>query len=120
MVVFFFLILFFFSHVNAIDIDNSDVNSTLKIIPENGIFSHNEIYYLGIKINLDDGWKTYWKNPGDAGASIDVSIESRDINKFEILYPLPKEYTDHSVKTIGYENEVIFPIKLRKSKKNLC
>ena len=114
MVVFFFLILFFFSHVNAIDIDNSDVNSTLKIIPENGIFSHNEIYYLGIKINLDDGWKTYWKNPGDAGSGINLKMENqKNILDYKILYPFPKSYMDHGVKTIGYENEVIFPIELQ-------
>ncbi len=114
MVVFFFLILFFFSHVNAINIDNSDVNSTLKIIPENGIFSHNEIYYLGIKINLDDGWKTYWKNPGDAGSGINLKIENqKNILDYKILYPFPKSYMDHGVKTIGYENEVIFPIELQ-------
>ena len=59
MIIFFFLILFFCSNVNAIDIDNSDINSTLRIIPENNIFSHNENFYFGIKINLDDGWKKY-------------------------------------------------------------
>ena len=61
MIIFFFLILFFGSNVNAIDIDNSDVNSTLTIIPENNISSHNDNFYFGIKINLDEGWKTYWK-----------------------------------------------------------
>ena len=52
MIIFFFLILFFGSNVNAIDIDNSDINSTLRIIPENNISSHNDNFYFGIKINL--------------------------------------------------------------------
>ena len=118
MIIFFFLILFFGSNVNAIDIDNSDVNSTLTIIPENNISSHNDNFYFGIKINLDDGWKTYWKNPGDAGSGIKLKMENqKNILDYKILYPFPKSYTDHGVKTIGYENEVVFPIELQVKEK---
>ena len=113
----FLIILLFFKSSLAINIKDNNINSSLEIIPQNKVFQYGDYLYLGIKITLAEGWKTYWKNPGDAGASIDVSIESKDINKFEILFPLPKEYTDHSVKTIGYENEVIFPIKLKIDKK---
>ena len=113
----FLIILLFFKSSLAINIKDNNINSSLEIVPQNKVFQYDDYLYLGIKITLAEGWKTYWKNPGDAGASIDVSIESKDINDFEILYPLPKEYTDHSVKTIGYENEVIFPIKLKIDKK---
>ena len=113
----FLIILLFFKSSLAINIKDNNINSSLEIVPQNKVFQYGDYLFLGIKITLAEGWKTYWKNPGDAGASIDVSIESKDINKFEILFPLPKEYTDHSVKTIGYENEVIFPIKLKIDKK---
>ena len=117
MKVFFLIILLLFKSSFAINIKDNNLNSNLEIIPKNKVFQYGEHLYLGIKITLAEGWKTYWKNPGDAGAPINVSIESKDINEYEILYPLPKEYIDHSVKTIGYENEVIFPIKLKIDKK---
>ena len=37
----------------------------------------------------------------------------KNILDYKILYPFPKSYMDHGVKTIGYENEVIFPIELQ-------
>ena len=60
------------------------------------------------------------KTPGDAGASINLKMENKkNILDHNILYPFPKSYTDHGVKTIGYENEVIFPVELKiKEKKN--
>ncbi len=117
----FLIILLFFKSSLAINIKDNNINSSFEIVPQNKVFQYGDYFYLGIKITLAEGWKTYWKNPGDAGASIDVEIESEDINEFEILHPLPKEYIDHSVKTIGYENEVIFPIKLKldKNKKKI-
>lgn len=114
MILFFFFTLFIFNAASSIDIDNSIPHSYLKIIPDNYVINHNDKYYFGIKINLDDGWKTYWKNPGDAGASINLKMENKkNILDHNILYPFPKSYTDHGVKTIGYENEVIFPVELK-------
>ena len=114
MILFFFFTLFIFNAASSIDIDNSIPHSSLKIIPDNYVINHNDKYYFGIKINLDDGWKTYWKNPGDAGASINLKMENKkNILDHNILYPFPKSYTDHGVKTIGYENEVIFPVELK-------
>ena len=118
MILFFFFTLFIFNAASSIDIDNSIPHSYLKIIPDNYVINHNDKYYFGIKINLDDGWKTYWKNPGDAGASINLKMENKkNILDHNILYPFPKSYTDHGVKTIGYENEVIFPVELKIKKK---
>lgn len=114
MILFFLIILLIFNTASSIDIDNSIPHSSLKIIPDNYVINHNDKYYFGIKINLDDGWKTYWKNPGDAGASINLKMENKkNILDHNILYPFPKSYTDHGVKTIGYENEVIFPVELK-------
>ena len=114
MILFFFFTLFIFNAASSIDIDNSITHSYLKIIPDNYVINHNDKYYFGIKINLDNGWKTYWKNPGDAGASINLKMENKkNILDHNILYPFPKSYTDHGVKTIGYENEVIFPVELK-------
>ena len=83
----FLIILLFFKSSLAINIKDNNIHSSLEIIPQNKVFQYGDYLYLGIKITLAEGWKTYWKNPGDAGASIDVSIESSDINEFEILYP---------------------------------
>tara|TARA_Y100000991_G_C21963183_1_gene345547 strand:- start:102 stop:2063 length:1962 start_codon:yes stop_codon:yes gene_type:complete len=114
MIVLFFLILLIFSNTYSIDIEDSNFNSNLQIVPEKNIFIHNDNYYFGVKIMLNNGWKTYWKNPGDAGSAIKLNFQNmQNILAYEILYPMPKFYTDHGVKTIGYENEIIFPVELK-------
>ena len=116
MIVLFFLVLLFFSNVHSINIDDSEFNSTLQVIPEKSAFFHNNNFYFGIKIELEDGWKTYWKNPGDAGSAIKLDLKNKvNILEYEVLFPFPKYYSDHEVKTIGYEKEIIFPVKFRVS-----
>ena len=74
MIVLFFLILLIFSNTYSIDIEDSNFNSNLQIVPEKNIFIHNDNYYFGVKIMLNNGWKTYWKNPGDAGSAIKLNF----------------------------------------------
>ncbi len=114
MVVLFLLILLISTNSHAINIDDLDSNSNLQILPKNHILIHNDKYYFGIKITLNNGWKTYWKNPGDAGSSIKIEFDNKqNILDHRILYPFPSSYLDHGVRTIGYENEIVFPIELK-------
>ena len=79
-------------------------------------FLVEENYYFGVKIELQKGWKTYWKNPGDAGAPITIELKDSSIeNKLKVLFPFPEKFTDHGVSTIGYEDQVIFPVRIQKN-----
>ncbi len=105
--------LVFFSKSYSIEVQKDLQKSSLQIIPSKQILKYENEFYIGIKIILDKGWKTYWKNPGDAGLPVKLRWSSKEnIKKYEILYPFPKKYIDHGVLTIGYENEIIFPIKI--------
>jgi DsbC/DsbD-like thiol-disulfide interchange protein len=67
----------------------------------------------GVQLRMDPGWKTYWKNPGDSGVppSFDWS-GSKNLKQAELLYPAPHSFADASGTAIGYEDEVVFPVKL--------
>ena len=100
------------------DFFNENSHSTVEIINQDELYFYNNFHYLGIKINLQDGWKTYWKNPGDAGAApAIVWKESDGLKESEILFPFPEKFIDHGVNTIGYEKTVVFPVKLKFDKK---
>ena len=49
---------------------------------------------IGFQIRLAQGWKTYWRSPGDAGMppQLDWS-ESQNLEDAEILWPAPKRFT---------------------------
>ncbi len=63
---------------------------------------------LGIKFELEKGWHTYWKNPGDAGegASIEWDLP-KGLSASEILWPGPERIPVDPLMTFGYNDEVI-------------
>lgn len=73
--------------------------------------------WLGVRVKLGPGWKTYWRSPGDSGlpSEFDWSA-SKNIAEAETLWPAPHRMEIQGVETIGYTQEVVFPIKVRASK----
>ena len=70
-----------------------------------------------VEIAMPEGWKTYWRNPGDAGGlppHFDFS-QSKNLSKARVLYPAPKRLTDEAGATIGYKGNVLFPVELEAS-----
>lgn len=113
---FYFLFLYIVGTTEAFTLNVSGENkySKLEIINNGNLIKYDKDYFFGIKITLEDGWKTYWKNPGDSGAAIYLewnSLKYDNINS-KIIFPIPKKYIDMGIETIGYEKEVIFPIKI--------
>ena len=67
----------------------------------------------GIQLRLDPGWKTYWRNPGDSGVPPRFDwAGSKNLKKAEVLYPAPHRFADAGGSAIGYDGEVLFPVRL--------
>lgn len=70
--------------------------------------------YVFVEVELPKGWKTYWRNPGDAGGlppRFDWS-GSENLESATVLYPAPLRLTDEAGDTIGYKDKVIFPVRV--------
>ncbi|MFL2543057.1 MAG: protein-disulfide reductase DsbD family protein [Alphaproteobacteria bacterium] len=68
---------------------------------------------IGLQYEMDPGWKTYWKSPGDGGFAQNISWEnSSNINNLEVLWPTPEKFQILGLTSLGYQNNVIFPLKL--------
>jgi DsbC/DsbD-like thiol-disulfide interchange protein len=68
----------------------------------------------GIGIQLQPGWKTYWRNPGDSGVPprIDFS-KSENVESVTILWPAPKKFPDGAGGTsLGYQKQVLLPLRI--------
>ena len=77
--------------------------------------SHSGAVLLGgIAFQLEPGWKTYWRTPGDSGVPprFDFS-KSENIEAVTILWPAPTKFDDgaggHSV---GYHNQIVLPLRI--------
>ena len=64
----------------------------------------------GVLIELEEGWKTYWRMPGEAGIPPEFSWKTSVPAEVDVLFPVPGRYADASGETVGYQREVVFPV----------
>jgi DsbC/DsbD-like thiol-disulfide interchange protein len=68
----------------------------------------------GIGFQLQPGWKTYWRTPGDSGVPprFDFS-KSENVEAVTVLWPAPSKFDDgaggHS---LGYHNQFVLPLRI--------
>jgi DsbC/DsbD-like thiol-disulfide interchange protein len=68
----------------------------------------------GIQIILEDGWKTYWRNPGDGGIPPVFNwAGSQNLASANVQFPTPQRYQDSYGTSMGYKHSVVFPISLQ-------
>lgn len=67
-------------------------------------------YLLGFRLKLQPGWKTYWRIPGDAGVPPEITAKGGNLEGFDVFHPMPLRIRDEAGETIGYHDEVVFPI----------
>lgn len=90
-----------------------------------GVLAHSEVRLLrgefdgeswsaGVEIDLAEGWKTYWRMPGEAGIAPHFDwAGSQNVADVELRWPAPKRYHDASGETVGYAGQVVFPVTVR-------
>lgn len=68
---------------------------------------------VGLRLQMESGWHTYWKNPGDAGLPPKVSWRLPDgFVAGPIEWPAPLRIAAPPLMSYGYEGEVLLPIVL--------
>ena len=68
----------------------------------------------GIAIQLQPGWKTYWRTPGDSGVPprFDFS-KSENIEAVTVMWPAPMKFDDGAGGTsLGYKQQVVLPLRI--------
>ncbi len=68
-------------------------------------------YKAGLEIVLDEGWKTYWKIPGDSGIPpVLDGAASGNVADMDILWPVPSRIKVGQSEILGFKHAIIFPI----------
>ena len=68
-----------------------------------------------VQIELKDGWKTYWRYPGDAGMAPEFDFSgSTNLRLKSISYPVPDIGHDEAGRFVGYHQPVSFVVELDK------
>lgn len=68
----------------------------------------------GIAIQLQPGWHTYWRNPGDSGVPPRFDFSKSDnLDSVTILWPAPVKFDDGAGgESLGYEKQVLLPMRV--------
>ncbi|MGO8910875.1 MAG: protein-disulfide reductase DsbD domain-containing protein [Bradyrhizobium sp.] len=77
--------------------------------------SHSGSVLLGgIAVQLDPGWKTYWRTSGDSGVPPRFDFSKSDnIEAVTVLWPAPMQFDDGAGGTsLGYHNQVVLPLRI--------
>ena len=68
----------------------------------------------GIAIQLQPGWKTYWRTPGDSGVppGFDFS-KSENVEAVTVMWPAPMKFDDGAGGvSLGYKQQVVLPLRI--------
>jgi DsbC/DsbD-like thiol-disulfide interchange protein len=67
----------------------------------------------GVELRLAPGWKTYWRYPGDSGVPPRFEFDTSDnVKSVTVAWPAPQRFSDTEGATIGYKNNVVFPLRI--------
>src|SRR3954462_7629317 len=68
----------------------------------------------GIAFQLQPGWKTYWRTPGDSGVPprFDFS-KSENVEAVTVLWPAPAKFEDGAGGySFGYRDQIVMPLRI--------
>ena len=68
----------------------------------------------GLDLVLEEGWKTYWRSPGEVGLPPQIDWSgSENVADVEVLWPAPTRFTAFGIENFGYGDEVVIPLQVQ-------
>ena len=107
-----FSILLLFSFFGSAEIVDTG-HARISLIKDHSDFVPGTSINIGLKVSMDKGWHTYWRNPGDSGGPIEIDWDlPKGFSVSDIKWPLPEKIEYPPLMTYGYEDFVIYPMVL--------
>jgi DsbC/DsbD-like thiol-disulfide interchange protein len=68
----------------------------------------------GVAFQLQPGWKTYWRTPGDSGVPPRFDFSKSDnVEAVTVLWPAPKKFDDGAGGvSLGYHDQLVLPLRI--------
>jgi thiol:disulfide interchange protein DsbD len=99
-----------------------------ELVSEMNSIHPGEPFLVAVRLQMDAGWHTYWKNPGDSGLASAVSWDlPSGYSAGALQWPIPRRFESDGAISYGYTGEVLlltrvtpprslragFPVRLR-------
>jgi DsbC/DsbD-like thiol-disulfide interchange protein len=82
-------------------------HTRVSLVAEEAWIQPGRPFWVAVRLEMDPGWHTYWKNPGDSGAP--TRVEWRLPEGFSagpLRWPAPRRLGEPPVVNFGYEGKV--------------
>jgi DsbC/DsbD-like thiol-disulfide interchange protein len=78
----------------------------------------SQMFTLGVQLKMKPGWHVYWKNPGDSGLPVSITVTGPEGSTgVADNWPVPIEFVQPGdIVGYGYTDTVMFPIAVRAPK----
>ncbi|GGL99449.1 hypothetical protein GCM10011534_21600 [Pseudooceanicola nanhaiensis] len=84
-------------------------NITARLLP--GWRQADGRHVAGLELRLAEGWKTYWRVPGEAGVPPVFSWRGSDnLQSASVVWPRPVVFDQNGMRSIGYVEHVVLPL----------
>ncbi|WP_224371995.1 protein-disulfide reductase DsbD family protein [Hyalangium versicolor] len=97
--------------------DEGEPRVETELLVDSSQVKPGDAFRVGVRFKMDPDWHIYWKNPGDAGLSTDVSWDTPGSTVGELRWPFPGTFRtpDGFIITYGYHDEVLLFAEARAS-----
>lgn len=85
-----------------------------RLVADTASVAPGQTFTLGLLLKMKPEWHVYWKNPGDSGLPVQVSLTGPEGFRFgEIEWPVPIEFVQPGdIVGYGYTDTVLLPIEV--------
>lgn len=92
--------------VSTPHVDAELVSETLSVQP-------GKPFHVALRLVMEEGWHTYWRNPGDAGMATSIEWHLPEgWSAGEIRWPFPELLGEAPEVSYGYSGELLLPVEI--------
>ena len=86
----------------------------ISLISGSEAAGQNSAVPVGLRFQLQSGWKVYWRSPGEAGLPPSLFPDDAGTAGIQTSFswPMPTRFDVFGFDNFGYENSVILPVQL--------
>ena len=94
--------------------ENTQALTARLVTAEDGVAPGRATLSAGLVLELETGWKVYWRSPGEVGLPPQIDWSgSENLGEAEFLWPAPERFRAFGIENYGYKDAVTFPVRIR-------
>jgi DsbC/DsbD-like thiol-disulfide interchange protein/cytochrome c biogenesis protein CcdA len=100
-----------YAHTKSFE-QTTQAHSTASFVTEHQTLKSGT-NWLGLRIQPEPNWHTYWRNPGDSASAPVLTLKGgHDVRLKELHFPKPQRIPFGPLTSFGYENDVLLLLEI--------